>query len=61
MNVCPHGLKQSIYNMYTRQKTLFLLSGMHNTFADEWTELFRFILDFIFYVVNNACLIQDDV
>jgi hypothetical protein len=56
---CPPGIVPQLLAMTSEEKTVFLLSGLHNAYVKEWSMLFEAILEFVTYLYWKAKSIQN--
>ena len=55
----PDALKQSVLNMLYKQRTIFFLSCMSNSYIHEWREIYKAIANFIYMMYIHRALLYD--
>ena len=46
----PEALISSVEHMNTSEKTVFILSGLNCEYVSEWIDIYKEIVNFIFYM-----------
>ena len=56
----PEPLKQSVMLMSYRERTIFFISCMHNSYTQEWREIYKAIANFIYMMYVYRAMLYDN-
>ena len=58
LKTCPSKLEKELMMMNSHDKTAFLLTGLNNSYMEEWVNIFEAVLDFVYETYLDHVLLH---
>ena len=55
LDICPAQLQAELINMNSEERTVFIISGMHDGYIEEWNDIFHEMLNYCHKLYMMRC------